>query len=107
LVADKRGLPVLAHPAEHESITELLPQLIEAGLVGLEAYYNGYSAEVMEELVALARGHGLIPCGGSDFHGLESGTEAVMGSLDVPLDSVQRLMELARTRGALSSLTAS
>lgn len=105
LIVGKGGLAVLAHPAENDSTVELLPSLIQAGLVGLEAYYNGYSRELVEELVELAQRYGLIPTGGSDYHGLETGTECQMGELPVPLESALGLMELAARKGTVSSAT--
>lgn len=99
LIARKGGLAVLAHPAEHPSIVNLLPSLIDAGLVGIEAYYNGYSPETVRGILELARKHDLVPTGGSDFHGLESGVECQIGEPSVPLEPVLRLIELARHKG--------
>lgn len=98
LIAKARGLAVLAHPANIEPVEELLPQLKEAGLVGLEVYYNGYSYEVVRNMLALAQRYNLIPCGGSDFHGLDASNETPLGSLDIPQESVDRLFTLARGR---------
>lgn len=93
LVKEARGLPVFAHPLR---VTHFLPSLLEAGLVGLEAYYNGYSPEEMQGLVALAHKFDLIPTGGSDFHGLDALDTVGMGGVPVPMESVQRLRALAR-----------
>lgn len=68
------GVPVLAHPhtlginRAHE-MADLLTRLIGAGLVGLEAYYAGYRRHEREGYADLARRFGLVPAGGSDFHG--------------------------------------
>jgi hypothetical protein len=96
LIVQVKGLPVLAHPAELENLDDLLPQFQRVGLVGLEAYYNGYPIQTVRELVALANKHGLIASGGSDFHGSEN--DAPLGSVYVPLDAAQQLIALARTR---------
>ncbi len=104
LIARKGGLPVLAHPAEHPSIIELLPPLIGAGLVGIEVYYGGYTPDVVHELLSLADDHGLIPTGGSDFHGLGGALECEIGGTDLPLDCVLRLLDLASWKnGAMPS----
>ncbi|MDP2727585.1 MAG: PHP domain-containing protein, partial [Dehalococcoidia bacterium] len=102
LIAGKGGLAVLAHPAEHPSIVDLLPPLIEAGLVGMEVYYNGYSQEVVEELLGLAGKYGLIPTGGSDYHGLGTGVESQLGEPPVPLEPVLRLVNLALSRKGIA-----
>lgn len=99
LIVKKGGLAVLAHPAEHPSITDLLPSLIEAGLVGIEAYYNAYSPDVVENILRLADKFGLIPTGGSDFHGEGTGVDAQLGEPDVPVEHVLRLIELAQRKG--------
>ncbi len=93
LVKEARGLPVLAHPLR---VTHFLPSLLEAGLVGLEAYYNGYSPEEMRGLAALARKFDLIATGGSDFHGPDVLDTVGMGGAPVPMESVERLRALAR-----------
>lgn len=97
LVVKAGGLPVLAHPADIDDIDELLIQLKEAGLVGLEAYYNGYSRKTIDRLVELANKHGLITSGGSDFHGL-GGKETPIGGANVPSDCAARLIPLAEQR---------
>ncbi|OGO04464.1 MAG: hypothetical protein A2Y60_04190 [Chloroflexi bacterium RBG_13_54_9] len=96
LVVQVKGLPVLAHPAELADLEDLLTQFQKAGLVGLEAYYNGYPIQTVRELVALANKHGLIASGGSDFHGNEN--DAPLGSVYVPLNAAQQLIALAKRR---------
>jgi predicted metal-dependent phosphoesterase TrpH len=89
------GVPILSHPHTlgHTSAGEFSAtyrRLTEAGLVGIDAYYGDYSPDQREDLAAIARSFGLIPSGGSDYHGsykegLELGSGR--GDLDVP-DSV-------------------
>ncbi len=95
LVVRSKGLPVLAHPADIEGITSLIPQLKQAGLVGLESYYNGYSKDVIARMNDLAGEYDLIACGGSDYHGVAASTGNELGSVDVPAESVARLVALA------------
>ena len=95
LIKEARGLPVLAHPLR---VTHFLPSLIERGLVGLEVYYNGYSAEDIRQLASLARKFDLIPTGGSDFHGPGVLDTVEMGGVWVPVESVTRLRALAKIR---------
>ena len=98
LVVKAGGLPVLAHPADIADLEELLIELKQAGLVGLEAYYNGYNRKTINRLVDLADKHGLLTSGGSDFHGLESANEIPIGGVDVPFDCAERLVALAQQR---------
>jgi len=68
------GVPILAHPHtlginRADEMTDLLTRLILAGLVGLEAFCAGYRRHEREGYADLARRFGLVPAGGSDFHG--------------------------------------
>ena len=73
-------------------------ELKRAGLVGIEAYYSEYNADQVSELVALAEKHNLITTGGTDYHGLDETSEPMIGSADVPVESAERLIALARQR---------
>lgn len=74
LARQSGGVPVLAHPhtlginRAHE-MADLLTRLIPAGLIGLEAFCAGYRRHEREGYADLARRFGLVPAGGSDFHG--------------------------------------
>ncbi|MFC1944564.1 PHP domain-containing protein [Chloroflexota bacterium] len=102
MVVRMSGLPVLAHPADIVGLEDLLRGLIGAGLVGMEVYYIGYSAEKIDRLSKLAADRGLIACGGSDYHGFE-GNNAEIGAMDIPRSSIVRLAELARERSLVLS----
>lgn len=98
LVVKAKGLPVLAHPADIGSLDKLLTELKGAGLVGMEVYYGGYTRETVSGLLAVAKRYGLIPCGGSDYHGLDALADAPLGSVDVPGQFVERLLALGRNK---------
>lgn len=83
-----RGLPVLAHPLH---ATHLVPELTKNGLVGLEAYYPGYTRDETRFLLDLAAGYGLIATGGSDFHGLSVLPRNELGGVAVPQALVEDL----------------
>lgn len=82
------GLAVVAHPYEGKNIVDQLPGLAEAGLDGVETYYQGYGPDRVGELLALCGKLGLLPTGGSDFHGFPlAGHEEVVnypGSVEIP-----------------------
>jgi predicted metal-dependent phosphoesterase TrpH len=82
------GLPVLAHPLRD---THLLPELIHAGLVGLEAYYTNYAQEDTAFLLQLASKYGLLVTGGSDFHGEAVQRRHELGAVAVPEAVVAQL----------------
>ena len=98
LLLQVNGLPVLAHPFTASDTETLIAELKAAGLIGIEAYYNGYTADEISRLVSLADKFGLIATGGSDYHGLDATNETMIGGVDVPLESVERLIALAEQR---------
>lgn len=85
------GVPVLAHPA---GIAELegtvLPDLIAAGLLGLECYYGQYDDATVRHLVDLAAAHNLIATGGSDYHG-PGLHPTLLGGRDLPPEAAEQL----------------
>ena len=99
LILQANGLPVLAHPLTADNPEESVAELKVAGLVGMEVYYKGYSADDVAGLLSLANKHKLIATGGSDYHGLPNNVETTIGGVDVPLRAAERLIALARQRG--------
>ena len=90
-----RGVPVLAHPglADRDA---LIPELVQAGLAGIETYYPEHSAGQIEAYRALCRAHDLVATGGSDYHGPHTGRASTLGSPHVPLDVWHELRNRAR-----------
>jgi 3',5'-nucleoside bisphosphate phosphatase len=68
-IAAAGGIPVLAHFREAPARLSVLRELVAAGLRGLEVYYRSFDAPTVEAVGAVARSHGLIATGGSDYHG--------------------------------------
>lgn len=98
LILRANGLPVMAHPFTVPDPEAMIIKLKAAGLVGIEAYYNGYAANEINSLVSLASKHQLIATGGSDYHGLGDSGETMMGGADVPMKSAELLIALAGQR---------
>jgi predicted metal-dependent phosphoesterase TrpH len=100
LILSANGLPVIAHPIGLPGLDELrkwLPELVEAGMVGLETYYGPYTEAEELQLRTLADQYQLIPTGGTDFHG--PGIHPTpLGGRFVPFEAVERLKEVAERR---------
>ena len=99
LILESGGLPVLAHPLTIPQPEELIRELKDAGLVGLEAYYDGFPAELVNQVLGYAQDYDLIATGGSDFHGLSGHEEVEPGQAAVPYEVAENLIALARDRG--------
>ncbi|MBI2887792.1 MAG: PHP domain-containing protein [Chloroflexi bacterium] len=96
LVRRVGGLAVLAHPKDVlDNLDPILDDLCAAGLAGMEAYYQGYEGQLNHYLLDVCAARNLIPCGGSDYHGIESRPEAGIGNVAVPLETAERLFALA------------
>ena len=100
LIAGARGLPVLAHPVQYrlgwKKTEELARHLTEAGLKGMEVYYSSHTPGQTARLQVICRACGLLPSGGSDFHGsnkpdIELGSGR--GGLRVPRILLEELKE--------------
>ena len=89
------AVPVLAHPAYLNDMETTIAELAEAGIVGLEVHYAQFSPETVQQLAGLADRYGLIPCGGSDYHGLGNEGEPLPGTLGPPPQTVGLLEEAA------------
>jgi predicted metal-dependent phosphoesterase TrpH len=101
------GIVVLAHPPyvtrDRHKLELLVADLVNLGLDGIEAYNNGSGLEDTDWLIKLARQHGLVVTGGSDFHG-DGGSIIEVGKgvrgLQVPYDCVEEIkMALRKLRG--------
>jgi len=68
LIRRAGGVPVVAHPglADRDA---LIPELVAAGLMGIESYYPEHSAAQTASYVQMCKDRGLVATGGSDFHG--------------------------------------
>jgi predicted metal-dependent phosphoesterase TrpH len=84
IIKSGHGVPVLAHPhtlrQSSTQLDETLGQLKEMGIKGMECYYNSYNQEDVSKYLTLANKHGLVPVGGSDFHGSHTKPDVRIGS---------------------------
>jgi predicted metal-dependent phosphoesterase TrpH len=89
LALESGGVPILAHPhtlgiTRSDDMARLLDGLKGHGLVGLEAIYSSYHRHEREGYADLARRFGLVPSGGSDYHGAyKPGLEVGVGYGDL------------------------
>ena len=99
LLADG-AMPVLAHPCvlglSPAELEPLAAELKGYGLAAIEVYYSEHSPRQMDQYAALAGRLGLLPSGGSDYHGrIKPGIQLGRGrgSLYVPDEVLDRMRE--------------
>ena len=74
LIRESGGLTVLAHPVQLRTendaqLEQVLKDLVDMGLAGLEVIHSDHDAAMVEKYGRLAERLGLLKTGGSDFHG--------------------------------------
>lgn len=96
------AVAVLAHPLlnlDEPALLAFLKEAIPCGLVGMETLYSKYSKEETACATAVVEKLGLLPSGGSDFHG-ENKKDLHLGigygSLVIPYAFAEQLKKVSR-----------
>jgi len=84
------GIAVFAHPGL-AGRDAMIPDLVDAGLGGIETYYAEHSGAQVRSYLELCRRFGLVATGGSDFHGPHTGRTNPPGTPAVPLSAWEGL----------------
>lgn len=71
-----------------ETVVQLLPELIELGIGGLEVYYPGHTSALISQLRSIADNNKLLVTGGSDFHDLKTRPMGTAGVTEEELDTL-------------------
>ena len=101
LIRNSGGIPVLAHLMYYKKLNAaekevLVSELKEAGLEGIEAYYNTYTPVEEEYVSSLAKQNALLLTGGTDFHGQTKPHISLFtgqGNMEVPEAILPEFME--------------
>jgi hypothetical protein len=94
------GVPVLAHPGLAQR-DEMIPELVEAGLAGIETYYPEHSVKQIDAYRATCARLHLVATGGSDYHGSHTGRATTLGGAHVPAEVWPALQQKAKELGDL------
>ena len=105
IIRRARGVPVLAHPGLANR-DELIPELVEAGLMGIETFYPEHSAGQITTYREMCRHLGLVATGGSDFHGPSVGGARHPGQEPVPESAWRELQSRLESLAADPKATA-
>lgn len=98
LIHEAGGAVVLAHPGLNRT-DDVIPELVAAGLDGIECFHSRHSTAVSNHYLQLADQHHLLVTGGSDCHGMNKG-KPLIGSVKIPYQHVEQIKErAAKIRG--------
>lgn len=105
IIKQAKGIPVLAHPFLYgfskSKLYQVIQFLIQTGLEGLEAIYSLHTAEQEKTLRQIAKKHGLLITGGSDFHGKNKPHIDIgvgMGNLYIPYEILTSIKQTLKDR---------
>ena len=90
-IHDAGGIAVLAHPALYDNL-DLLPELVEKGLDGIEVWHPSADTHTVETLRAFAKTNDLLMTGGSDFHGMYGVGKTTLGACVTPEEHLDALL---------------
>jgi predicted metal-dependent phosphoesterase TrpH len=89
LIHQAGGLAVMAHPGLNRT-DEIIPDLVAAGLDGIECFHTKHSTVMSERYLEIAEKYGLLVTGGSDCHGY-SKNKPLIGTVRLPYAYVEKL----------------
>lgn len=92
-IRDAGGLPVLAHSPAAPERPEVIAELQDWGLAGLEIHYRTFLPETVAAMAAFAQERGLLATGGSDYHGDTMDYTQAQAGTWVPDEAADRLLE--------------
>jgi 3',5'-nucleoside bisphosphate phosphatase len=98
LIHQAGGLAVMAHPGLNRT-DEIIPDLVDAGLDGIECFHTKHSTAMAERYLEIAEKYHLLVTGGSDCHGF-SKVKPLIGTVKLPYDHVQKLKDKVAERKA-------
>jgi predicted metal-dependent phosphoesterase TrpH len=92
VIRDAGGIPVLAHFREAPDRPDVLGELVEAGLAGLEVHYRSFDVVTVAAVGKVAADLGLLATGGSDHHGDLGSYATSHAAVWVPPEVGERLL---------------
>ena len=89
------GIAAIAHPRTVNHLSNIVKQLVDAGLAGIEVYAEKYRGDRLDTYLDIATRYDLVPCGGTDYHGLVTKNESTPGTNGPPSDTASKLLARA------------
>lgn len=101
LLRNSGAVPVWAHPYLFRGgvVEEVLKELVDAGLMGVEVYHPSHSSSQIQKLKDLCIHYGLLTTGGSDYHGPDPQNKGIestqLNMLHLPLELLEPIKLVA------------
>jgi predicted metal-dependent phosphoesterase TrpH len=89
LIHQAGGVAIMAHPGLNRT-DDSIPEMVEAGLDGIECFHTKHSTYMSEHYLELADRFHVLVTGGSDCHGLSKG-KPLIGTVKLPYQHVEKL----------------
>ena len=96
------AVPVWAHPYLFRGgeVEEVLEELLNAGVMGIEVYHPSHTPKERKNLEALCANYGLLMTGGSDYHGPSPDGKpqnTTLNMMHLPLSLLDPIKQAAKT----------
>ena len=98
LIRAAGGVTSIAHPTLYPEGERIVPELLDAGIDGVEVFHPDVDNAARDAFTSVARFRGKMITGGSDDHGSVKTTET-LGTIRVPEDLIGPIMERMRGEG--------
>jgi len=92
------GLAFVAHPGLYQRGDEIVFELRQQGLDGIECIHSDHKHDVQQHYRALADKLGLLVTGGADFHGPDHPRSVNFGKRTLPIEDFARIEEALAKR---------
>lgn len=96
LIHEAGGVAVIAHPGRLQPMEQRILSLLPLGLDGIEITHPQHNPETTAQLQGLAKKHGLLMTGGSDFHQPDAAGAITLGRHLAPQGCVKAIHARAR-----------
>ncbi|MBV9071679.1 MAG: PHP domain-containing protein [Acidobacteria bacterium] len=92
LIRSAGGVTSIAHPTLYPNGEQIVPELFDAGVDGVEVFHPDVNEAAREQYTNIARFRGKMLTGGSDDHGSVKKTET-LGTIRVPENLIGPILE--------------
>ena len=103
LIHSASGLAVMAHPGLNRT-DEIIPDLVDAGLDGIECFHTKHSTSMSERYLEIADEYHLLVTGGSDCHGF-SKAKPLIGTVRLPYEHVEKLFAAHKNKSQKTAVS--